>query len=180
MVSRQAIRRSGTTLIVIATIGLLWVVGVTLVDLFSTEFLIVLPTEGGFTKLDHTTVSRPQQLVIDALLATPNVCWAWGLIEMIRLGRLCRSGQELTPRAARRFEGFGYALLAMSVCEIITFPLIAAFLRSQNLMNPSIGIWDSLLGGGGIQTFAAAILVALTARIIRLSASLAEESALTV
>lgn len=167
-------------MVVVAGVALVWVVGVTFVDLAVSDFMLVLPTKEGFQQLTEADVTRVQQLVIGAVLASTNVCWAWGLVEMIRLGWLCRTGLELTARAAAKFQGFGYALLAMAVCELAAIPVIAAYLRHQKLMDPAMGIWDGLLRGGGLQTLAAAVLVAVTARVIRLSASLAEESELTV
>jgi hypothetical protein len=180
MATRIAIRKSGTLLAVISATGLLWTVGICLYELVSHDFLLVLKTADGLGRLDWNDVTFAQRLVINCLLLSPNLAWIWGLLEMLRLGVLCRAGEALTARAARRFEGFGYSLMAMAMLQVAVLPLVVAYLRWQKLMNPTMGFWDGFLGSDFIPTIAAAILVAVTARIIRLSATIAEESALTV
>lgn len=180
MSTRSAISHAGTFLAVISALGLVWTVGMSVLELASKDFLIVLRTADGLGQLGAEQATLVQQLSIKAMLLSPNIAWFWGLLEMFRLGLLCRAGEALTARSAGRFESFGYALMAMAGLQVVVLPVVVAYVRWQKLMEPSMGIWDAVKGSDFLQTFAAAILVAVTARIIRLSATIAEESALTV
>lgn len=174
------IQRWSTALMVLASVGIAFVVLSIIEGLIGERLVLAIPTADGVRLLTEHDFGSSQRWILISIGSLPDLCWIFCLTQIIRMSRLFSRGQLLTLPLMDCLQRFSFALLVQAIAELVVGPLLVFYLIRTGKVDSVQGIWSMLLGGGAITSLTASIFVLMIARILRIGIRLREDAELTI
>jgi hypothetical protein len=148
--------------------------------LVSHEFRAGFLTVRGIQSVTEQDLAFPQRAILVAIAALPDLCWMYGLVQLLTMSMRFRRGEFFSDAAIVRFQRFGWALGAMALCEAVCHPGMAMYLVWLGKIDPPTTWWQYAVNGEPLNSLLAAVLVIIVAKILRNALQMHEDLQLTV
>jgi hypothetical protein len=166
---------------IVLCLALVWIVFGLGRSLFGAEFRAGFFTVKGLQSLTEKDLTGGQRTAVVAMAAMPKLCWVYGLIQLALVSVRFRRGEVFSEAVIRRFQGFGWALLVMSVADAFRVPAVVGYLVWLGKIDPLANPWQQyLLGSSAPTSLLAAVLVVIVTKIMRIAMQISDEMRLTI
>jgi hypothetical protein len=179
-VEERNLRRWAYVLLVLAWLGIAWIVLVLAKAALGIDFRVGFAAKEGIKifAVDDFTVS--QRLVLVGISAVPYCCWLYSMWQVVRMSMGFSRAEILTQRTVAFLEHFGWGMLVLAISESFFISSIGEYLVSIGKIGAVENHWKYVLDSGFQISLMAALLIMIVSRILRIGIRLREDVELTI